>query len=172
MTNALITRAAIKDVPQLVQLVNSAYRGEASKRGWTTEADLLDGIRTDTDSMQELINKPDAVILKYCSQPGELAGCVYLKKQNRQMYLGMLTVAPQLQAAGIGRQLLKAAEEHAKQQGCHSVVMSVISVRHELIAWYERHGYRKTGQVEPFPSDPRFGIPRQPLEFVVLEKVW
>lgn len=170
MNDSSISVSILADVPQLVQLINSAYRGESSKKGWTTEADLLGGIRTDEEGLIELINKPNAVILKYI-EGEELTGCVYLKNQGSQLYLGMLTVSPAKQTGGIGKKLLKAAEIYAQQQGCSKVVMTVISVRHELIAWYVRHGYRITGERKPFPDDPRFGIPKQPLEFVVLEKM-
>ncbi|MEI6946315.1 GNAT family N-acetyltransferase [Paraflavisolibacter sp. H34] len=165
-----IKPATLDDVPQLVQLVNSAYRGETAKQGWTTEADLLDGIRTDEEALAQLVATPGSVILKSAGAAGELTGCVFLKKQQEQLYLGMLTVQPKLQAKGIGKKLLAAAEAHGRVEGCRRIAITVISVRHELIRWYERHGFRKTGETEPFPSDPRFGIPRQPLEFVVMEK--
>lgn len=166
----MITKATKEDVPQLVQLVNSAYRGESSKKGWTTEADLLGGTRTDEEAMTEMVTRPDAVVLKYIDND-ETIGCVYLKDQRPKLYLGMLTVKPDLQAQGIGKKLLFAAEDHARQNGFQVVVMTVISVRHELIAWYQKRGYQLTGKKKPFPSDdPRFGIPRQKLEFVVLEK--
>ena len=167
----MISKATLADVPTLSYLINTAYRGETSKQGWTTEADLLEGIRTDETAISELIQKPNAALLKYESDDGSLQGCVYLEKQKEQLYLGMLTVAPHLQNSGIGKQLLQAAEAYARQQNCTAVVMSVISVRHELIHWYERHGYQKTGATKPFPhDDPRFGIPKQRLEFLILEK--
>ena len=172
MTKSItITRATLKEVPELVQLVNSAYRGEGSKRGWTTEADLLDGIRTDEESMQHLISNPNGVMLECRNEQNELLGCVNLQQQNDQLYLGMLTVSPELQGGGIGKELLQASEQYAKQNGFCAIVMSVISIRVELIAWYERCGYQKTGETKPFPSsDPRFGIPKQLLEFIVLKK--
>ena len=86
------------------------------------------------------------------------------------MYLGMLTVSPELQARGIGKELMKVAEEYAVTKGCFSMVMTVITLRNELIEWYVRRGYRDTGQRKPFPGDLRFGIPKQPLEFLVMEK--
>lgn len=82
----------------------------------------------------------------------------------------MLTVSPELQAKGIGKQLLAAAESMAKSEGCKTIQMTVISVRKELIAWYERHGYAATGETAPFPTDPKFGLPKQSLAFIVLEK--
>jgi ribosomal protein S18 acetylase RimI-like enzyme len=166
---ATITPATEKDIPALDKLVNSAYRGEGSKKGWTTEADLLDGLRTDPGSLLKILQDADAVILKYTGETG-IEGCVYLKKKEEALYLGMLTVSPELQAKGIGKQLLAAAETHAKQQACTKITMTVISVRHELIAWYKRHGYHATGQTEPFPSDPAFGLPRLALFFIVMEK--
>jgi ribosomal protein S18 acetylase RimI-like enzyme len=166
-----ISIAAIDDVPSLVDLVNSAYRGEAAKKGWTTEADLLDGIRTDEPSLAGMLKKTGATMLICRNNAGSLAGCVYLEQQPGTVYLGMLTVSPLLQASGIGKQLLKAAEDFAKENGADNISMTVISVRHELIAWYERHGYTKTGETKPFPTDPAFGIPKQPLEFIVMKKM-
>ena len=166
-----ITFVTEQDIPSLNNLVNSAYRGESSKKGWTTEADLLDGIRTDPDSLKKLINQPDSVILKYVEDSGLIKGCVYLQQKNSQLYLGMLTVSPDLQGKGIGKKLLEAAEFHASKLGCTSIIMTVISVRQELIAWYQRHGYNLTGATEPFPTDPKFGSPKQPLVFLVLEKL-
>ncbi len=167
----MITKATEKDVPELVDLVNSAYRGESSKKGWTTEADLLGGIRTDEAAMREMVTRPDATVLKYVDEKERIIGCVYLKNQQKNLYLGMLTVQPDIQAQGIGKKLLTAAEEHAKEQGLPVVMMTVISARTELIAWYERRGYQLTGERKAFPSsDPRFGLPKQDLEFVVLQK--
>lgn len=158
------------DIVKLVNLVNSAYRGESSKKGWTTEADLLDGLRTNEESIQAIIQKPGAVILTARTDNNELAGCVYLQQQEQQVYLGMLTVAPDIQAKGIGKQLLQAAENYAREINGKSIIMTVIDIRHELIDWYKRKGYQPTGEIKPFPSDTAFGIPKQPLQFVVLEK--
>ncbi len=166
-----ITPAAIEDIPALVSLVNSAYRGEASKKGWTTEADLLDGMRTDEASLYIIMNKLSAVILKYLNDKNEISGCVYLETNNDELYLGMLSVAPQEQAQGIGKQLMKASEAYAQQHGVKGIVITVISVRAELIAWYERHGFKQTGHLKPFPEDSRAGIPKQPVQFVVLKKL-
>ena len=158
------------DIPALNRLVNSAYRGDSSKKGWTTEADLLDGLRTNPESLKKLIDEPGSVILKYSDEYGSLLACVYLKIKQGKLYLGMLTVSPELQSKGIGKQLLWAAEGYAKEKYCHKITMTVISARHELIAWYERHGYRATGKTEPFPADPEFGSPKKPIHFIVMEK--
>ena len=167
-----VSIALKQDIPELVALINSAYRGDASKKGWTTEANLLKGdLRTDISTLAGLIENPQSVILKYTTAENVIAGSVYLEIQEKGLYLGMLTVSPQLQAAGIGRQLLVAAEEYAKEKECPCIFMSVISVRHELIAWYERHGYKNSGETKPFPDDDRFGIPTQFLEFIIMEKI-
>ncbi|MDQ6757238.1 MAG: GNAT family N-acetyltransferase, partial [Bacteroidota bacterium] len=133
------------DISELNILINSAYRGEGSKKGWTTEADLLDGIRTDEESLKNIIHHPNTFILKY-SENKKLAACVLLEKQDSDLYLGMLTVSPTLQGKGVGKSLLNAAEEKAKQLQCKKIKMTVISVREELIKWYERHGYKDTGK--------------------------
>ena len=168
-SSSFIRPAQLSDIPQLEKLVNSAYRGDSSRKGWTTEADLLDGIRTSTESLSELLQQPDSLVLLF-EQDNQLIGCVSLQKQRHQLYLGMLTVAPDLQAKGIGKQLLFASEKTARDWNCSAITMTVISVREELIAWYRRHGYTPTGERKPFPDDPKFGIMKQPLEFIVLEK--
>ena len=165
-----IIAATEKDIPELVVLINSAYRGEASKKGWTTEADLLVGVRTDEENLQQLINDHNATILKCVNDQQQLVGSVYLQKQNDLLYLGMLTVKPELQGFGIGKKLLQASELYARNNGCILITMTVISVREELIGWYERYGYKRTGRKKPFPTGTEFGIPKQPLEMLVLEK--
>lgn len=166
----IISEATLEDIPQLDLLINSAYRGEGSKKGWTTEADLLGGIRTDADSLIKLMTQKDAVILKICESDSFLDGCVYLEKKGASMYVGMLTVSPEKQAKGIGKKLLAAAEQYARKSHCVTLQMTVISVRSELIEWYERHGYQRTGEIKPFPADEKFGIQKQPLEFIVMKK--
>jgi ribosomal protein S18 acetylase RimI-like enzyme len=163
--------ASTEDIPALNILVNSAYRGESSKQGWTTEADLLDGIRTDEKGLQNTLEKPNSWILKCVDELSQILACVHLEKNADQLYLGMLTVAPNLQNKGIGKLLLLEAEKMASQQACTSIYMTVITERTELIAWYEKHGYINTGITKPFPmDDPAFGLPKKQLEFVVLQK--
>ncbi|MEO8414200.1 MAG: GNAT family N-acetyltransferase [Ginsengibacter sp.] len=134
------SEATLDDISTLDKLINSAYRGEFSKKGWTSEADLLDGIRTDRASIEELIDTPGAVFLKCSNDENILQGCVFLEKNNDKMYVGMLTVSPTEQAKGIGKQLLAGAEKYATEQQCTTIEMTVISVRTELIAWYTKHG--------------------------------
>lgn len=169
--DTIIQMATAQDIPALEALVNSAYRGEASQQGWTTEAHLLKGaLRTDTAALTAIFNDPTAVILTCKNGEGTLLGCVYLQLQQQKLYLGMLSVLPGLQGGGIGKQLMAAADDYAHANGCEFIVMTVISVRQELIDWYQRRGYTLTGETQPFPVDNRFGVPTQPLEFVVLSK--
>jgi GNAT superfamily N-acetyltransferase len=159
------------DIPGLESLLNSAYRGDGSKKGWTSEADLISGeLRTDASTLRDLFKTPGAVFLKHSSDAMTIDGCVFLHQIAQRLYLGMLSVSPLIQAKGIGKLLLAAAEERAKRLGCQAIFMKVISARTELIQWYERKGYSRTGETEPFPTDGRFGKPTQALEFIILEK--
>lgn len=160
-----------KDISSLVTLMDSAYRGADSKLGWTSEADLFVGNkRTDEATLSRLISKPGSVFLIYTNDEGIIEGCVYLHKKKQRLYLGMFSVAPWAQGKGIGKKLLAAADDYANKHNCSSIYMTVITVRTDLIAWYEKKGYHKTGRILPFPVDERFGIPTQPLEMMVLEK--
>ena len=167
----MIAKATIEDIPQLVALLNSAYRGEGSKQGWTTEADLIAGEqRTDITTVKEVMNQPGSIILKYTNEEGEIIGTVNLQQHERGLYLGMFAVSPVLQGGGIGKQLLKAADEYAKEVSVATIYMSVVSVRKELIDWYKRHGYAETGERKPFVEDEITGKHLQKLEFITLEK--
>ena len=126
--------ATVQDAPEIAILVNSAYRGDSSRQGWTTEADLLDGTRTDAAAIEEIIRQPDHWIMKYIEE-GQLLGCVELHRSGEKLYLGMLTVRPHLQGKGIGKNMLLGAEAEARKLKCHSVYMTVISIRKELIDW-------------------------------------
>jgi ribosomal protein S18 acetylase RimI-like enzyme len=164
--------ATENDIPAIVQLLNSAYRGEVSKKGWTTEANLIAGDkRTDDNNLREVIRKPGSVILKYTNEKNQLTGCVNLQKHGDRLYLGMFSVSPEEQGSGIGKKILLASEQHAMNEGCKSIYMNVVSVRIELISWYLRHGYNDTGERKPFAEDGLTGKHLQPLEFMVLEKL-
>ncbi|WP_029269349.1 GNAT family N-acetyltransferase [Flavobacterium sp. KJJ] len=166
----MITKALLEDIPALTTLINSAYRGEISKKGWTTEAHLLEGKRTTEEELTEIILDPKNTFLKFTANE-KIIGSVLLVEKEHQLYLGMLTVSPELQNGGIGKKMLAEAENQAKALGLSSIIMTVVSVRSELIAWYKRHGYAETGQREPFPSsDIHINISDSPLEFVFLEK--
>jgi ribosomal protein S18 acetylase RimI-like enzyme len=162
--------AQLADVELLEKLVNSAYRGDSSRKGWTTEADLLDGIRTNQEQLKQQISGSHSTMLIYEDTNKQPIACVYLENKENTLYLGMLTVQPDFQAEGIGKKLLQAAEEYAVWLGKQAIQMTVISVRAELIAWYQRRGYQVTDKKEKFPTDTAFGIPKQALEFVVLIK--
>ena len=162
--------ATPSDIPALVALVNRAYLGEDSRRGWTTEAHLLDGLRTDAHELGRLLATPGVTILMARDAADQLIGSVYLETKPPDLYLGMLSVDPDQQAHGVGRQLLAAAEAHARQAGCGGVLISVISVRAELIAWYERLGFQPTGATLPFPKEARLSVPRQELELLLMRK--
>jgi len=167
-----VRAATAADANLVVALVNSAYRGASSRAGWTTEADLLGGQRVDAEGVTATVATPDNVILLYEEEDG-LHGCVHLERTGDDCYLGMLTVRPTKQGTGLGRQLLEAAERWVVQRwSSRSMHMTVIVQRLELIAWYERRGYRRTGTRKPFPyGDERFGLPRRTdLEFEVLSK--
>lgn len=160
------------DAADVVALIESAYRGEVSRAGWTTEADLLDGQRTDPEEIQGILEDPHARLLLVV-RAGTLVGCVLLKDEGGRAYIGMFAVRPGLQGQGMGKMLLEGAEQRAMLEfGAKMARMTVIEQRTELIAWYERRGYRNTARTEPFPyGDPRFGLPKRPdLRFVVLEK--
>lgn len=166
-----ISIASISDIPALKLLLDSAYRGEGSQQGWTTEAHLIAGdSRTDELTLQNVMQQPGSVMLKYTDADGYLMACVNLQKHDQKIYLGMFAVSPQLQGAGIGKKLLMASEEYALHTGIHIIYMSVISVRTELIEWYVRHGYRDTGERKPFAEDAVSGKHLQKLEFMMLEK--
>src|SRR5688572_14890412 len=126
-----LRQADKSDISSINDLVNSAYRGEGSKKGWTTEADLLDGIRTDEESLEEMLTRPNAIIL-LAELDNDIKGCVFLEQQADKLYLGMLTVKPELQGKGIGATLMAASELRAKQLGCKKISMTVITVRDAL----------------------------------------
>jgi ribosomal protein S18 acetylase RimI-like enzyme len=169
--------AVAAEHPEIAALVNSAYRGGGPERGWTTEADYIDGARTDADTLaRDLAANPAARLLVWRDEPGApILGCVWLEPMGGEAwYLGMLTVRPDLQDRQLGRTLLAAAEGVAAGEGARGVRMTVVNVRDTLIAWYQRRGYALTGELLPFPyDDPVFGAPRRPdLAFVVLQKLF
>lgn len=165
----IISKATLGDVVDLVPLINSAYRGETSRLGWTTEADLLDGVRIDEISLTDMLSNSETTILKVVNDKS-IIGCVSLKKEDTELYLGMLTVKPTLQNGGIGKRLLVESENQALLLGCSFIYMRVISERTELIDWYKRHGYFSTGKREPFIIDPLIGKTKKPLTFTILQK--
>jgi GNAT superfamily N-acetyltransferase len=165
--------ATPSDVAALHRLIESAYRGDSAKAGWTHEADLLGGQRTDEAELLDILADASRVIL-LAEVDGVLTGCVQVADQGEGLaYLGLLTVDPTRQAGGLGRLLIDAAEAEAVARFCATrMEMTVIRQRSELIAWYERRGYALTGETRPFPlDDERFGLPQtRDHEFVDMEK--
>lgn len=160
------------DVAALVALVNSAYRGDSSRAGWTTETDLLGGIRVDEDRVRESIGQTDHVVLVH-EEGDEIVSCVQLERTGHQCYLGMLTTKPVMQGRGIGKLMIQAAEEWAvRTWGSTMMHMTVLVQRSELLAFYERRGYVISGESKPFPyGDERWGLPKTgDLRFHVLRK--
>jgi ribosomal protein S18 acetylase RimI-like enzyme len=163
------------ELEAIAALVNSAYRGEESRAGWTSEAALLGGQRTDAAALRaDLAAAPGATILTLREgEGGDILASVWLQPLDaRTFYLGMLAVTPRRQADGLGRALLAEAEAIARAAGATAMRLTVIEQRETLIAWYERRGYRRTGDVEPFPyGDERVGEPKRgDLRLVAFEK--
>jgi GNAT superfamily N-acetyltransferase len=160
------------DVPQITALVNIAYRGDSSRQGWTTEADLLDGQRTDEQAVHAIISAADNCIV-LCLQADEIIGTVHLRREQTTCHFGMFTVRPGLQGRGIGKRFIAYAEQFARDKwGCTTMSMTVIDLRQELLEWYRRRGYRQTGERADFPyGDERYGLPRRDdLRLTVLRK--
>ena len=156
------------DIPELHALVESAYRGETARAGWTHEADLLEGPRTSTEALQAVLADPDELLL-LVQDGAAIVGSVQLTRLSPSTtYLGMLTVKPGRQSGGLGKWIMNAAEEEARRRfGAETMELSVVSQRAELIAYYGRRGYRETGELKPFPIplDPPFflAVLRKPL---------
>lgn len=166
-----ISIASTSDAAAISILLNKSYRGESSRKGWTTEADLIEGeVRATADHIDDVMGIKGSVFLRYIDDNKTLTGCLNLRMKERGLYLGMFSVDPDLQGGGIGKKLLHAAEEYARQIGCNLIHMWVISKRTELISWYNRHGYMTTNEIIPFNEDSMSGKHKQKLEFIILEK--
>ena len=172
MSNLQFRTATPGDVEAIVALVTSAYRGDASRAGWTTEADFLEGNRIDPDVLRADIERPHSRVL-LAEADGRLLACAHVAAEDGAGYFGMFSVLPGQQGGGIGKQVLAECERIARDEwGLPAMRMTVIDIRDSLIAFYERRGYRRTGILKPFPyGDERFGQPlRDDLRFEVLEK--
>lgn len=169
----LATRHATQDdVDAVVALVESAYRGDASRAGWTTEADLLAGQRTDAAMVRDLLAAPGTVLLLGHDEGGRLVACCQVEDQGEVAYVGMVAVRPGRQGGGLGAALLAAVDDLARSWGATALQLTVIVQRTELVAWYERRGFVLTAERLAFPyGDERFGRPlRDDLEFGVMRK--
>jgi ribosomal protein S18 acetylase RimI-like enzyme len=178
-TKNLVIRACTHaDIPPVVELVQYAYRGgKPSERQWTGEEHLVRGPRITPEGLAALIDAKDSVVLLYEQQadgnePTRILGCIHCDKKGHDGHIAMLAVDPDQQSGGTGRALMQAAEEHARTKyGAKRMVGEVISGRPELMSWYERMGYRATGQVEPFLG-PESGVTPlvEGLHFVIISK--
>lgn len=171
-----LDKAEAADFPHVVALMNRAFRGAGVEASWNSEAGYIEGERTNLSLLaSEIAASPAASLLVHrADEDGRILGSVWLEPVGNDIwYLGSLTVDPNLQNSGMGRQLLAAAEKWAEHRGAAIIKMTVVNVRHGLIQWYGRRGYHLTGETKPFPyDDHRFGVPqRDDLEFVVLEKM-
>lgn len=164
---------ALSDVDALLALVHAAYRDDESRTGWTTEADLLGGQRTDAEELAGIIGQAGGLML-VAELDGEAVGCCQLESRSGGLaYLGMFAVRPRLQGRGVGRAIIAEAERIAVAQwSAETIRMTVLRQRTELIAWYRGLGYEPTGETAPFPyGKERFGLPKvSDLEFLVLAK--
>ena len=173
---SVVTAAAMPvDAVALTDLINSSYRAQGKDAGWTHEVSLLGGARTDTTALLSLFAKREATILLFRRKSdAKLVGCISIELlEPADCYLPLLAIDPEQQASGYGRRLLTEAEAFACMHGARTARMTVIRQRENLIAWYERRGYRRTGEILPFPyEDPSVGTPlRDDLQLVVLQKV-
>ncbi|GAA3920632.1 GNAT family N-acetyltransferase [Chitinophaga oryziterrae] len=164
-----IEKIGLTDIPELTDLINSAYKGGDSENGWTSEGHLVEGSRVNEQMIIKYLDNKDVTILKLTDETNRIIGSVYLEtKGSSKLYLGMLSVSPSVQNKGVGRILLEESENFAKQHHRNVITISVISVRTELISWYERRGFIKSGKLLPFPTN--VGNPKTPLELVEMEK--
>jgi len=160
MPNLTFCLAKNSDAPQIVALVNSACRGESSRVGWTTEAELLDGVRTHNDEIAGLISTPHSLILLGLVGE-EIIASMHLQLVSDAAFLGMFAVKPTGQAAGVGKAMMTEAEAVVKREwAAKKILMDVISVRAELIAFYERRGYTRTGKLNDFPVSKDLWTPK------------
>jgi GNAT superfamily N-acetyltransferase len=161
--------AGRKDAPAIAALIEEGYRGDESRRGWTTEAHLIEGNRTSVAEIEALIADPNARFIM-AFDGAALIGCALIKNEAGEGYFGMFAVKPALQGGGHGKQILAHAEQKIRDLwNCTRVAMTVISIREDLIAYYERRGYARTG-TKPFPFDKEPGAKRTDFHFVVLMK--
>lgn len=162
--------ATLNDISPLTSLINRSYRGESSRAGWTTEADLLSGKRIDEAGLLQLLNDPNSVIL-IARSGGMILATIHAHREADTVHFGLFAVEPTMQVHGIGKALLAYAESEAhKRWGIHTAVMEVITHRTELIDYYERRGYLRTGKVIPFPESGLWKREVDSLELAVLTK--
>jgi GNAT superfamily N-acetyltransferase len=163
-----ITTAERENITVLTKLINSAYRGDATGMGWTSESEYLEGMRVTEADMDRLFDRPDTENFQCSDQAGEIVGFVSLEMRPEDIYLGLLSVLPETQAGGVGKRILNFADGYARAAGKRAILITVVNVRVELIAWYERRGYRATGNTVPFPE--KAGKPKVPVCLIGMRK--
>ena len=167
-TQYLILAVTEHDIPAITKLVNSAYNGQPGSRSWTSESHLVAGQRTAENHVRNLLQQPSTTMLKCTDEQQNIVGCVLLEKKKDTLYLGMLSVDPQVQASGIGKLLLSHAENFARDHHYNTITITVIDRRHELVDWYKRRGYMPTGKLQPF-SNPSYSVLAD-FSFVEMQK--
>lgn len=163
-----IQPATFQDLPALIQLVNSAYYGQPGSKSWTSEGHLVAGPRITAENLHSYLQQPAVTILRCANEQNNIVGCVLLEKKQDTLYLGMLSVDPQIQASGIGKLLMQEAETFARHHQYTTITISVIDQRHELIDWYKRKGYKPTGKLIPFSNPSSKALAN--FSFVELQK--
>jgi GNAT superfamily N-acetyltransferase len=163
-----ITPAERKNIKNITQLINSAYRGDATGMGWTSESEYMEGLRATEASMERLFDRPDSDNFQCIDRMGQIVGFVSLEMRPDYVYLGLLSVLPKTQAGGVGKRILNFADGYARAAGRQAILITVVNVRAELIAWYERRGYRATGKTMPFPEQA--GKPKVPVCLIEMMK--
>jgi predicted N-acetyltransferase YhbS len=169
--NLTLRHATPADADAIAALVNAAYRPAKGQQGWTHESALVAGLRTDTAKVLAVLARADSVML-VALHAGAIVACVHVEREGSSAGIGMLAVAPAQQGKGAGHWLLCEAERVAVHTfGAHTLKLVVISARQELVSFYARRGYRKTGAVSPYPAAQGFGTPLSAgLTIEVLEK--
>lgn len=166
-----IRLAFVGEAAAIAALIEHAYRGEEARRSWTTEADFLTGPRSSLAEIKSLIADPKSRFVVAVEGDATLGPCALIRNEEGVGYFGMFGVRPDLQGAGLGREMLAAAEREVRALwDCPAMIMTVISLRKELIAYYERRGYRVTGETKPFPFDEHTSATRTDFHLVVLRK--
>lgn len=167
----MFEKATADDIPQLFELIETCYRGDIAKTGWTYETDIVGGNRTTEEILKEEMSTPGGNYLKYTNEEGKIVGCVYtnVMPDQKKVFVGCLCVHPTLQSQGLGKKLMMATEDVAKEAECTKMCMKVLTVRKELITWYEKLGYRYADETIPFPVG--CGTPKIPLELGSWEKI-
>ena len=170
MTDLRFTYATLDDVPRLSALIELAYRGSQAATGWTNETDILEGPRSSPSEVEQLIRDPDSRFVLALDHD-ELIGSALLKRHGDGAYFGMFAIDPRLQQRGLGKAVMVHCEAAARELwNAKFLELAVISLRDELIDWYQRRGFRRTGERHPFPFDTATGALRTDFDLVVLQK--